>query len=285
MFESAKEGFSNLIDMQLGPDVLEPIERLRAELSGRETDDFGFCPEKLKWVLPFAIFLYRHWFRVEVHGIDELPEGRTLFIANHSGQIPIDAAMIGTALMLEADPPRAPRSMIERWVPSLPYLSTFFSRLGQVLGTPENCRHMLEQGAAVIAFPEGSRGISKTIDKAYMLQEFGHGFMRLALETQTPIVPVAVVGAEEQYPALWNMKSLARALGMPAFPFVINPFIPLIGFMPLPVKYRIYFGRPLQFEGDAGEDELQISQKVSIVRDKIAALIGRGLDERGGVFK
>ena len=285
MFDSAKDGIAYLIESRLSADILEPIEAMRAELDGRETDDFGFCPDNLKWVLPFVIFLYRHWFRVEVHGISNLPAGRSLYIANHSGQIPIDAAMIGAALMLEADPPRAPRSMIERWVPSLPYISTLFSRLGQVLGTPENCRRMLEQEAAVIAFPEGSRGISKTFDKAYQLQEFGHGFMRLALETNTPIIPVAVVGAEEQYPALWNLKGVARTLGMPAFPIILNPFVPLLGFLPLPVKYRIYFGRPIMFEGDPKEDERQISQKVGVVRDQISALIGRGLDERPGVFK
>ena len=94
-----------------------------------------------------------------------------------------------------------------------------------------------------------------------------------------------MVGAEEQYPALWNLKSVARALGMPAFPIILNPFIPLMGFLPFPVKYRIYFGRPLYFEGDPKEDERQISQKVGVVRDHISALIGRGLDDRIGFFR
>ena len=107
--------------------------------------------------------------------------------------------MIGTALLLEGQPPRPLRSMVERWVPSLPHVSTLFARLGQVLGTPENCRYLLENEEVVLVFPEGARGISKTIDKAYQLQEFGHGFMRLAMENKTPIVPVGVVGAEEQY--------------------------------------------------------------------------------------
>ncbi|MEE2786576.1 MAG: lysophospholipid acyltransferase family protein [Myxococcota bacterium] len=285
MLNSARHRLKQVLEAQLGDEVLASVDRLQAQLNGRQTDDFGFSPEQLKWVLPLSVFLYRYWFRVETVGLENVPGGRALFVSNHSGQIPIDGAMIGTALMVDAEPPRAPRSMIERWVPSLPYVSTFLARVGQVLGTPENCRRMLEQGASVIVFPEGSRGISKTIHQAYQLQTFGHGFMRLALETRTPIVPVAVIGAEEQYPAIWNMTRLAKALGMPAFPIVLNPFIPFVGLLPLPVKYRIYFGQPMLFEGDPEEDELQITKKVSQVREEIDALIQRGLEQRSGFFK
>ena len=123
MFDSAKDGIAYLIESRLSADILEPIEALRAELDGRETDDFGFCPDNLKWVLPLLFFLPALVSGRGARHIN-LPAGRSLYIANHSGQIPIDAAMIGAALMLEADPPRAPRSMIERWVPSLPYIST-----------------------------------------------------------------------------------------------------------------------------------------------------------------
>lgn len=272
------------VEVRLDGDVLERIDALKAELRGRPTDDFGLDPDQIKLVLPFVEFLYRRYFRVETFGLRDMPAGRVLFIANHSGQIPLDAMMIATSLLLDGDPPRAVRSMVERWVPTLPFVSVFFSRVGQVLGTPENCRTLLGQGHPVLVFPEGVRGVNKTYDKAYQLQEFGHGFMRLALESDTPIVPVAVVGAEEQYPALWNLERVGRLFGSPALPITPLMAIPVLGLLPLPVKYRIYFGRPLCFEGDPDDDDTVIGAKVAQVRDAIAALIQRGLAERQHIF-
>ena len=284
MLGLAKRQLMNIIEERLGPEVLARLDALDEQLGGRQTDDFGFTPEQLKLILPVAAFLYRHWFRAEVDGLENIPEGRVLLVGNHSGQIPIDAAMIGTALLLEATPPRAVRSMVERFVPTLPYVSVFFSRLGQVLGTPENCRRLLGQDVPVLVFPEGARGISKTYDKAYTLQDFGQGFMRLALETNTPIVPVGVVGAEEQYLTPWNLANVARRLGLPSLPLSLNFLIPLIGWMPLPVKYRIYFGRPMHFQGDPDEDESEIGRKVGQVKSEISGLIARGLETRKGIF-
>ncbi len=277
MLEALKQQVRLSVEAGLDDDLVDRIDALKAELDGRETDDFGFDPEQLKIVLPVVEFFYRKYFRVETFGLHDLPEGRVLFIANHSGQIPIDAMMLATALILDGDPPRAVRSMIERWVPELPFVSTFFTRMGQVLGTPENCREMLSREYPVMVFPEGVRGINKTFDKKYQLQDFGHGFMRLALETNTPIVPVGVVGAEEQLPAFWNATPIAKLLGIPAVPVVPTPF-------PLPSKYRIYFGRPLHFEGDPDDVDQVIGAKVTQVREAIDALLQRGLAERKHVF-
>ncbi|MBV72092.1 MAG: glycerol acyltransferase [Myxococcales bacterium] len=274
----------DFIEGQLSPDLLDTIDDLSRNLGGRKSDDFGYTPEQLKWVLPVAGFFYRRWFRTESVGLEQVPPGRVLLVSNHSGQIPIDAAMIAAALMLDAQQPRAVRSMVERWVPSLPYASVFFARLGQVLGTPENCRRLLEQAAPVLVFPEGARGISKPYKNAYQLQEFGHGFMRLALETGTPIVPVGVVGAEEQYLNIGNMDRAAKTLGIPAFPLIVNLLVPVLGWLPLPVKYRIYFGRPLYFEGDPEEDDIEIGKKVAVVKAAIDGLLKRGLSERDGYF-
>ncbi len=140
--------------------------------------------------------------------------------------------MIGVALLLEADPPRAIRSMVEKWVPSLPYVSTFMARVGQIVGTPENCRRLLEAEEAILVFPEGVRGIGKLWPQRYQLQDFGLGFMRLALETDTPIVPIAVVGAEEQAPALMDVKPLAKLLGFPSFPLTVTG-------LPLPAAHQV----------------------------------------------
>jgi 1-acyl-sn-glycerol-3-phosphate acyltransferase len=148
-------------------------------------------------LMPFAL-LYRYYFRVEVSGIDRLPEGRVLVIANHAGQLPFDAAMLGLALLMEAQPPRIARSMGEYWIPQLPWVSVLAARIGALVGTPQNCIHMLANGECVLTFPEGVRGMNKVFSQRYQLQRFGTGFMRLALETATPIVPVAIVGSEEQ---------------------------------------------------------------------------------------
>ncbi|MCX7809267.1 MAG: acyltransferase family protein, partial [Deltaproteobacteria bacterium] len=163
--------------------------------------------------LALAALLYRFYFRVRTRGIERVPQGRVLLIANHSGQLPFDGAMLATALVLEANPPRLARSMVERWSAELPFVSFLFPRLGQVVGTPDNARRLLEADEALIVFPEGSRGISKTFDRRYQLVEFGLGFMRLALATGTPIVPVAIVGPEEQYISVANLTSVAKLLG------------------------------------------------------------------------
>ena len=171
--------------------------------------------------------LYRHYFRVETHGIENLPDGRVLVIANHAGQVALDAAMIGTARVLEREPPRILRGMGEYWLPTVPFVNVLMSRTGSVVGTPKNCTDLLRNEEAVIAFPEGIRGMNKLFSERYRLQPFGSGFMRLALATKTPIVPVAVVGSEEQAPAIANLTSVARLLGMPAFPITLT--WPLLG--------------------------------------------------------
>lgn len=269
---------------QLDDELVARIACVQAQVGHDGVDPFGFDPTQLETVVPVVRWFYRHYFRVTVEGLERLPEGRVLLVANHSGQIPLDAVMIGASVILEGNPPRVPRAMVERWVPSLPVVSTFFARVGQVLGTPANCRRLLEDDEAVLVFPEGVRGISKPLQQRYQLQRFGHGFMRLALETGAPIVPVAVVGAEEQYPVIHNAKGVARMLGLPAAP--ISPLMaagPLAA-VPLPVRYRLYFGHPMRFSGHFDDDEGVVEDKVTQVKDAIAAMIDRGLRERRGWF-
>ena len=194
----------------------------------------------------------------------------------------MDGVLIATALMLDANPPRFPRSMVEKWSAELPFVSTFFPRVGQVVGSPENARRLLGQEETLLVFPEGARGISKTFDQRYQLTDFGLGFVRLALETQTPIVPVAVIGGEEQYPSIADLKPLARVLGMPAFPLIPQLFVGMVA--PLPTKYRLYFGEPFWFDGDPDDDDSAIEQKVWLVKSTIQSMVNRGLRERKGVF-
>lgn len=270
----------------IDPSVWQNIRAMDAGQNEFGFDPFGFEPEFLKYIVPFAETLYRKYFRTEVHGIDNIPDsGRVLLIANHTGQIPIDGFLIGCAMLFDKHPARMVRSMVEHWVPTIPFVSWFLARAGQVVGTRENCRILLGRDGCILVFPEGVRGINKTYDRAYELARFGLGFMRLALETDTPIVPVGVVGGEEQMPTIWNFESLGKLFGMPAFP--ITPTFPLLGplgALPLPVKYRLYFGEPMHFEGASDDEDRVVGAQVDLVKDAIRGLVDRGLEEREGVF-
>ncbi|RME24741.1 MAG: acyltransferase family protein [Deltaproteobacteria bacterium] len=274
-----------LLEKAIDPELDARIARIQANLNEYGVDPWGFDPRYLRWALPFGAFFYYRYFRVETVGIRNVPEGRVLLIANHSGQIPVDGALIVLSMLFEAEPPRMVRSMVETWVPTLPFVSYFFPRTGQIVGTRDNCRRLLERDEIILAFPEGVRGISKPFPKRYQLERFGLGFMRLALMTGAPIVPTAVVGAEEQIPTIMDFKPLAKALGMPSFP--VTPFFPWLGplgIMPLPVKIRIYYGRPMYFEGDPDDDDEVLLPKVQKVRRTIQRMIRDGLKVRKGIF-
>jgi 1-acyl-sn-glycerol-3-phosphate acyltransferase len=264
---------------QGGKDLEARLARLVAPQNEYGVDPFGLDLEFTKAAVAPALWLYKNWFRVETHGIEQVPTGRALLIANHSGQLPFDALMIGLAMLLEAEPPRICRAMVEKWAPTLPFVAPLFARLGQVVGTPENARRLLAAGETLMVFPEGTRGLNKTFEKKYQLQHFGPGFMRLALEMQAPIVPIALVGAEEQAPALWDLKSAAKILGFPSLP-VTATLLPL----PLPVKYRLYFGAPMRFSGSADDEDAELLRKVTEVKARIQAMLNRGVEERKGIF-
>jgi 1-acyl-sn-glycerol-3-phosphate acyltransferase len=266
----------------LGEPLEERLRRVPVNLNEAGVDPFGFDPEVARYVLAVAAILHRVYFRTEVFGIEGLPTGRLLLVGNHSGQVPIDGLMVLAALMLDAEPPRFPRSMVERWTAQLPFFSVIFPRAGQVLGSPDNARRLLAQDEALMVFPEGVRGISKTFDRRYQLEPFGHGFMRLALEMNAPIVPFGVVGAEEQMPSVANLRGVARLLGMPALP--VLPQL-LLGFpLPLPTRYRLHFGTALRFDGDPDDDDALIGEKVEVVRAAVGDLVRQGLAKRRAIF-
>jgi 1-acyl-sn-glycerol-3-phosphate acyltransferase len=159
-------------------------------------------------------------------------------------------------------------------------------RLGSVVGTPKNCIDLLENGEAVIAFPEGVRGISKLFWERYRLREFGHGFMRLALSTGAPVVPVAVIGSEEQTIAIANLERLGRRIGLPSFPITLTfPWLGPLGLVPLPVKYRIRWGKPMHFTGGPDEDDHAVGEKVEEVRGTIQRMLDEGLARRESWFR
>ncbi|MFO0594043.1 MAG: lysophospholipid acyltransferase family protein [Myxococcaceae bacterium] len=273
-----KEGLRQWTLAMAGDDLDRRLQGSRPQ-NEYGVDPFGFSLDyAISAIGPF-LWLYKNYFRVETHGVDKVPAGRVLLVSNHSGQLPFDASMIGVAMLTEAQPPRAIRSMVEKWVPTLPWVSTFMARVGQIVGTPENCRRLLERDETILVFPEGIKGIAKLFPQRYQLQDFGLGFMRLALETNTPIVPVAVIGAEEQAPAILNIKPLAKLVGFP-----VMPLTPWGAPFPLPVKYRLHFGDPLFFTGRADDDDAELEKKVKVVKAAIQSMIEQGLKARKAVF-
>jgi 1-acyl-sn-glycerol-3-phosphate acyltransferase len=263
-----------------GPGTQARLEKLTPPKNEFGVDPYGFDVDYLTSAIAPLLWLYRRYFRVETHGIDNVPaEGRVLLVANHSGQLPFDAAMIDIALLVDRDPPRAARALVDTWVPTLPFVSTYMARCGQIVGTPENCRRLLAADECLLVFPEGTRGLGKPFSERYRLQAFGHGFMRMALESDAPIVPVGVVGAEEQAPQVLDLKPLAKLLGFPYLP-ITPTLLPL----PLPVRYYLLFGEPMRFTGSPDDEDAVLEEKVAKVKSAVAGLLARGLEQREHVF-
>ena len=262
--------------------------RLATPLNEYGYDPFGFDKETAKIPAVVMALAYRYWFRVQAHDIANVPAtGPVLVVANHGGNtFAWDAAMIGTAIFLEADPPRLARGLGEYFLPTIPFFNELMARAGSVVGTPENCRQLFERGECVLVFPEGARGFVKPYSKAYKLQRFGLGFLRLALEHKVPILPVGVVGSEEQSPGLADVKWLGRLIGSPAFPITITmPWLGPLGFIPLPVKFHLNFGPLMRFDGAFDAEDAELQPKVDQVKAEIERLIGLGLSQRQGWFR
>jgi 1-acyl-sn-glycerol-3-phosphate acyltransferase len=263
-----------------GPGTRARLEKLTPPRNEYGVDPYGFDVDYTLAAVAPLLWLYRNYFRVQLHGEENVPgEGRVLIVANHSGQLPFDAAMIEVGLLMDKDPPRAVRALVEKWVPTLPFVSTFMARCGQVVGTPENCRRLLEADEAILVFPEGVRGLNKPFRERYRLRRFGTGFVRLALESGAPIVPVGVVGAEEQAPQLFDLKPLAKLLAFPAFPITptILPF-------PLPSRYHLWFGEPMRLTGSPDDDDAELERNAVQVQRAVEALLERGLAARTSVY-
>jgi 1-acyl-sn-glycerol-3-phosphate acyltransferase len=263
-----------------GPGTRARLEKLTPPRNEFGVDPYGFDLDYTLAAVAPLLWLYRNYFRVQLHGEENVPpEGRVLIVGNHSGQLPFDAAMIEVGLLIDKDPPRAVRALVEKWVPTLPFVSTYMARCGQVVGTPENCRRLLEADEPLLVFPEGVRGLNKPFRERYRLRRFGAGFVRLALESNAPVVPVGVVGAEEQAPQLFDLKPLAKLLAFPAFPITptILPF-------PLPSRYHLWFGEPMRLTGSPDDEDAELERKAAEVQAAVEALLERGLAERKSVF-
>jgi 1-acyl-sn-glycerol-3-phosphate acyltransferase len=254
-------------------------------------DEFGRDPTVSARFEPLLEFLYKSYFRVETEGLGHVPDaGRGLIVANHSGTLPYDGAMIMHAVRREHPAHRDVRPLVEDFVFHFPYLGTLMNRIGGVRACPENAERLLSEDQLVAVFPEGVKGIGKLYRERYKLQRFGRGgFIKLALRTDAPLIPTAVVGAEEIHPMLAKLSWLTRSIGVPYVP--VTPTFPLLGplgAVPLPTKWRIRFGEPLyynaEFGADAANDRILVNRLAEQVRSKIQEMIDDMLRERKSVF-
>jgi 1-acyl-sn-glycerol-3-phosphate acyltransferase len=264
---------------------------LRRRLTGDyDVDEFGFDQELTDGVFhPLLRPLYRDWFRVEVTGEKQVPvDGAGLVVANHSGTLPLDAMMLTVAIHDELPAPRYLRLLGADLVFRMPFLSELARKSGGTLACAPDAERLLRNGELVGVFPEGFKGVGKHYRDRYKLQRFGRGgFVSAALATGTPIIPAAIVGAEEIYPMIGNVKPLARLLGLPYFPITPTfPWLGPLGAIPLPSKWLIEFCEPIETEHlrDQADDPMVVFNLADQVRESIQSKLHELLERRPGAF-
>jgi 1-acyl-sn-glycerol-3-phosphate acyltransferase len=250
-------------------------------------DDFGRDPRATaRWEWLFE-FLYSKWFRVQASGLDNVPaHGRALLVANHAGSLPYDSAMVMHAVRRDHPARRDVRPLVEDTVFHLPFLGPVMNRIGGVRADPENAERLLMKDELVAVFPEGEKGMGKLWKDRYRLQRFGRGgFVKLALRTNSPIIPVAVVGAEEAAPMLGKVTWFAKNIGIPWIP--VTPTFPWLGpagLLPLPSKWFVAFGKPIDLSGIGGpaaaDDRLLVNKLADQIRTQIQTMIDELLGKR-----
>ncbi len=258
------------------PEVAARVSRLELPFSRQGIDPYGISRRDLTFFLSILAQLYRRYFDVQVHGIEHVPpRGRAMLIGNHSGGVALDAAMVIGSMLLEMEPPRLAQGMIEKFLNRAPFVSAWTARCGQFTGLPEHAERLLRDERLLMVFPEGARGTAKLYWERHSLVDFGTGFMRLALATQTPIVPFAFIGGGEAIPTVKNLYALGRLFGAPYVP--VTPWLLPI---PRPVPLAIYYSEPMRFLGTGREEDSVIASYVEQVKARVSALVERGVAER-----
>jgi 1-acyl-sn-glycerol-3-phosphate acyltransferase len=277
--------WSDQVDAALG------FLRHRA-LGEYEVDAYGFDPELNDTVLMAALRpLYRHWFRVEVRGIEHIPaSGGALVVGNHAGTIGLDAAMVQLAILDEHPAHRHLRTLGGQLLFTLPFVGMLARKSGATLACTADAERLLRDGELVGVWPEGYQGTGKPFSQRYRLQRFGRGgFVSAALSAGVPIVPCSVVGSEEIYPMLGNARLLARLFGLPYFPITPTfPWLGPLGAVPLPSKWVIEFGEPIDTGAagaDAADDPMLVFEVTDQVRETIQHNLYRMLVRRRGIFR
>lgn len=270
----------SLADALLGPAERELPHRLAFRDAGHGYDVLGFQPEAFAVAMGACRVAYERYFRVESRGSEHLPRsGAAILASNHSGLLPIDGAMIVADVVRHTSPPRVARVIGDVFIPLMPWVGTLFSRVGVVAGSQGNFRHLLETGELVLVFPEGAPGIGKGWDERYQLQAWRVGHAELALRHQVPVIPVAVVGAEEAWPGLGRLDWF-HLFGAPFLPIPATP-------LPLPVRFHVHYGEPLRLHERFSDpdDPAAVRDAARTVKQAVEALLARGLAERKGLFR
>jgi 1-acyl-sn-glycerol-3-phosphate acyltransferase len=255
-----------------------------------EVDEFGFDPRFAETIRPLFEFLYTVWWRVEAGGLENVPgEGAALVVANHSGVLPYDGIMMKLALRQEHPARRECRMLALDMFALLPFLAPLLAKSGEVRANPENAERLLRRGELVGVFPEGVKGVGKAFKDRYRLARFGRGgFIRIALRTGAPIVPCAVVGAEEIHPKIAQADWFGRPFGFPYFP--ITPTFPLfgpLGLVPLPSKWSIDFAPSMpmaEYGPQAADDPILVNRLAEDVRSAIQRVIDGRLARRRSIW-
>ena len=245
-----------------------------------EYDCFGGHPRGVETAFAVTRGLYDFWFRVRSRGAENIPaDGAAVIAANHGGTLPFDAFMLHADVLRETHPPRVPRTVMDRFVPLLPFYGTMVARGGGINGTRLNCEHVLDSGHLLVVFPEGTEGIGKPYSERYQLQTWRVGHVELALRHRAPVVPAAIVGSEEQMPTLFKLDNF-HLFGAPYLPVPATPF-------PLPVRYHIRYGEPMplheEYDGDPRDPEI-LADAARRVKERVQTMIDEMLEERPGVF-
>jgi 1-acyl-sn-glycerol-3-phosphate acyltransferase len=255
-----------------------------------QTDEFGADRRFAETLEPLLEFLYAIWWRVETTGIEQVPsEGPGLVVANHSGVLPYDGLMVQLAVRHEHPARRVCRMLALDMFALLPGLAPALAKSGSVRANPANAERLLKKGELVGVFPEGVKGVGKHFKDRYKLARFGRGgFIRIALRTGSPIIPCAVVGAEEIHPVLAKADWVGRPFGLPYFP--ITPTFPLLGplgLIPLPTRWSIDFGDPLDlspYGPEAASDPILVNRLSQQVRETVQGMIDGRVARRRSVW-
>jgi len=286
--EGAAEGGTDWLGL------LDELRRSAHKLGMRERrgeiDAFGFDPDLLESARPLLRLLRERWWRVEVRGMQRLPDaGPVLLVANRAGLLPWDGLMIAEVVEEATAGRDRPRFLVADWLITLPFAQLALARLGGVRACPENAARLLASGRSVVAFPEGQKGAAKVFAERYRLQRFGRGgVVRLALQADVPLLPVAVVGSEEVHPVLFKVETLARSAGLPFLPVTPTfPWLGPLGMIPLPSKWSIHVGAPLETAGlgpGAALDDLLIARLTEQLRAELQQMVDAGVRARSGIF-
>jgi 1-acyl-sn-glycerol-3-phosphate acyltransferase len=251
-------------------------------------DDFGLDPTYEASLRPFFEKVLRGYFRAEIEGVEHIPAlGRAILVCNHSGALPWDGIMLRTALRLHHAAQRELRWLVEDHVFHAPFLGTFVNRIGAVRACQENAERLLSREELVAVFPEGIKGIAKPYSERYKLQRFGRGgYVRLALRTGAPVIPVAIVGAEETYPLLYKVNAFSKSVGLPFIPVTPTfPWLGPLGMAPLPSRWRISIGAPIReigrHEAEVAKDEVLVHELNECARAAVRGLLDQALKQRG----